>query len=92
MLEPNDKKRIEDMIKLALQKAMDFQTRKRGDTPTDSYQLTPQMYVDMNGTRANRPVNPNPGQQYFSTQDNYPWFTDGVSSWFSATGSIVSAL
>ena len=80
------------MIKEALQKAMGFSTRKLGDTPTDSYQLTPQKYVDMNGTRANRPSSPNIGQQYWSTQDKYPWFTDGVSSWFSATGSIVSAI
>lgn len=92
MLEPNDKKIIREMIADALKKAMEFQTRKRGDTPTDSYQLTPQMYVDMNGTRANRPANPNIGQQYYSTQDNYTWVTDGVSSWFSMTGSVVSAL
>ena len=49
-------------------------------------------YVNLNGVRADRPTSVQPGQQYFSTSDNYPWFTDGVSSWFSATGSIVSAL
>lgn len=91
-MEENDKRQVRDMIDEALRKAMDFSTRKRGDTPTDLYQLTPQKYVDMNGTRANRPLTPNIGQRYYSTQDNYPWFTDGVSSWFSATGSIVASI
>lgn len=91
-MDENDKKIITQMISDALNVSNDFKTRKRGDTPTDAYQLTPQKYVDMNGTRANRPKVIYPGQQYFSTQDHYPWFTDGVSSWFSGTGSIVSAL
>jgi hypothetical protein len=91
-MKPQDIEQVKQMIKEALSKAVGFSTRKLGDTPTDSYQLTPQKYVDLNGTRANRPSNPNIGQQYFSTQDKYPWYSDGVSSWFSATGSIVSAL
>ena len=91
-MDENEKREVQEMIDSALLKALDFSVRKKGDTPTDAYQLTPQKYVDANGTRANRPPNPNIGQRYYSTQDNYPWFTDGVSSWFSATGSIVSAL
>lgn len=92
MLDENDKKEIKEMIKLALDKVMQFQTRKLGDTPTDEYQLTPRKYVNMNGLRANRPSVVSIGQQYFSTQDKYPWFTDGISSWFSAAGSVVSSL
>lgn len=80
------------MIDAAIKKAVDFPIRKRGDTPTDDLQLTPRKYVNLNGTRASRPSVVSAGQQYYSTQDNYPWFTDGVSSWFSAAGSIVSAL
>lgn len=86
------KKEVEQMIKVALKRATDFKERKIGDTPTDANQLTPQKYVDLGGTRALRPRTPNVGQQYWSSQDHYPWFTDGVSSWFSATGSVVSAL
>lgn len=46
MLDPNDKKEVETMIKDALRLAMDFPTRKRGDTPTDMLQLVPKKYVD----------------------------------------------
>lgn len=92
MLDENDKKRIQQMLDEAIRKYAAISTRKLGDTPTDANQLTPQKYVDMNGTRANRPTSPNAGQQYWSTQDKYPWFTDGISSWFSATGSIVAAI
>lgn len=91
-MDDTEKKIVTQMINDAIAKSNDFKTKKRGDTPTDSLQLTPEKYVDMNGTRANRPKTIFPGQQYFSTQDHYPWFTDGISSWFSGTGSIVSAL
>lgn len=86
------KRQIQEMIQAAIDRAVDFSTRKRGDTPTDDLQLTPRKYVNMNGTRVLRPSIITAGQQYFSTQDKYPWFTDGISSWFSATGSIVSGL
>lgn len=91
-MDENDKRLVEDWIKKAGTKIVQFQTKKWGDTPTDGLQLTPRNYVNFNGTRALRPKIVSPGQQYFSTQDKYPWFTDGVSSWFSATGSVVSAL
>lgn len=45
-MEETDKKQVEQMIEDALKKAMDFATRKRGDTPTDNTQLTPKVYVD----------------------------------------------
>lgn len=79
-------------VRKMITKALQFTQRKLGDTPTDDQQLTPRGYVNLSGTRANRPPHPTVGQQYFSTQDKYPWFTDGVSSWFSATGSVVSKL
>lgn len=91
-MDENEKRNVQKMIDDSLKKAMDFKTRKRGDTPTDSLQLTPQIYVDLNGARADRPKSPNVGQRYWSSQDKYPWFTDGISSWFSATGSIVAGL
>lgn len=83
---------VKKMIDNALVAYSHFSNKKLGDTPNDGYQLTPQKYVDANGTRANRPKTPNVGQQYYSSQDRYTWVTDGVSSWFSMTGSIVSAL
>lgn len=86
------RKQIRKMIDSSIARAFEFRQRKKGDMPTDTNQLTPQGYVDLSGTRANRPKTPNIGQQYFSTQDNYPWFSDGVSSWFSASGSVVAAL
>ena len=86
---PEEIKDVEKMIAYAMANSY---VKKVGDTPIDDLQLTPRKYVNLNGTRANRPTAPTPGQQYFSTQDNYPWFTDGISSWFSATGSIVSGL
>lgn len=89
---PEEKREVQKMVDEAIRKSLDFSTRKLGDTPTDDFQLTPKKYVNLNGTRANRPSVVSAGQQYFSTQDNYPWFTDGKSSWFSATGSIVAAL
>jgi len=91
-MDENQKKIVQKMIDESLDKAMSFSNRKRGDTPTDDNQLTPRKYVNLNGTRANRPSVVTAGQQYFSTQDKYPWFTDGISSWFSATGSIVASL
>lgn len=45
-MEDADKKLVENMIKTAVDKAVDFPTRKRGDTPTDVTQLTPKGYVD----------------------------------------------
>ena len=92
MIDDNDKKEIEKMIDFKINLATRFSKRKLGDMPTDNQQLTPRGYVNLNGTRADRPTSPIIGQQYFSTQDNFPWFTDGVSSWFSASGSIVSAI
>jgi hypothetical protein len=90
MLTPNDKKDIQMMIEKAISQSEQFQTKKRGDLPTDGYHLTPEKYVDANGTIANRPPQPFTGQQYFATSPGYPWFFNGTN-WVSATGSIVSA-
>lgn len=46
MIEESDKKNIQKMIDMAVGKSMEYQTRKRGDTPTDKYHLTPKGYVD----------------------------------------------
>lgn len=45
-MEENDKKQVEQMIQDALKKPSAFPERKLGDTPTDSFQLTPKGYVD----------------------------------------------
>lgn len=92
MLDENDKKRIEDMIQVALIRAMDFQTRKKGDTPTDSYQLTPQKYVNMNGSVASRPIGSvaNVGQFYMATDTNIPIFFTTQGTWVNGVGSVVA--
>lgn len=80
------------MIDEALKKAMDFSTRKRGDTPTDSYQLTPRGYVDHAALTADRPasVTALDSRQFFNLSVGYPWFYNPYSSvWVSATGSTV---
>lgn len=46
MIDENDKRIIRGMIDAAVKKAVDFSTRKLGDTPTDVLQLTPKGYVD----------------------------------------------
>lgn len=91
MIDENDKKIVENMIKEQIAFAMRFSKRKIGDMPTDDNQLTPRGYVNLNGTRASKPSIVSVGQQYFSTDDNYPWFTDGTK-WRSSTGSIVSGI
>lgn len=92
MLDENDKRLIQNMLNKAITQVSQFQNKKWGDTPTDDLQLTPRKYVNLNGTRAQRPTIVSAGQQYWSTQDKYPWYTDGISSWFSSTGSVVSKL
>lgn len=92
-MDENTKKLVQQMIDTALSKAMDFPTKKRGDTPTDAYQLTPQKYVDLFGLTANRPRASvaNAGQRYFSTSAGFPFFFNPNSSvWVSATGSVVA--
>ena len=91
-MEPELLKIIEKMVDQKIALATRFSKRKLGDMPTDDNQLTPRGYVNLSGLRSEIPPAPTVGQQYFSTEDNYPWFTDGVSSWFSASGSIVSGI
>jgi len=92
MIDENDKKQIQDIIDKAIEKAMDFQTRKRGDTPTDDLQLTPRKYVNHNGSVAGRPVGSvvSIGQKFFSSDTNIPmWFT-AQRTWVNGVGSIVA--
>lgn len=91
-MDENTQKEVQKMIDEAVTKYARFSNRKLGDTPTDDNQLTPRGYVNLSGTRANRPNSPTVGQQYFSTQDRYPWFYDGVASWVSGTGSTVGGV
>lgn len=80
------------MIKEAVQKAVGFSTRKLGDTPTDSYQLTPQMYVNMNGSVASRPIGSvaNVGQFYLATNTSIPMFFTTNKNWVNGVGSVVA--
>jgi len=91
-MDEETKKQVVKMIDEAVNKYARFNNRKIGDTPTDDNQLTPRGYVNLSGVRADRPSSPVQGQQFFSTQDRYPWFYDGVASWVSATGSTVGGL
>ena len=85
----DQKKEIQEMIDKALRGAMDYQIRKRGDTPTDDLQLTPRKYVNIYGSIAGRPQASVIGQQYFNTTDGYPIFRNSNNAWVSATGSVV---
>ena len=87
MLDDNDIKRIREMIA----KSMDFSTKKRGDTPTDGYHLTPQKYVDMYGSVAGRPIGSiaNIGQSYFNTTTNTPITFTPQGTWVNGVGSVV---
>ena len=92
MLNEDDKREIREMIDLALRRAMEYQTRKRGDTPTDDLQLTPRKYINMNGSVAARPANSiaSLAQKYFASDTNIPmWFTT-QRTWVNGVGSIVA--
>lgn len=92
MLNEDDKKEIREMIDKALRSAMEYQTRKRGDTPTDDLQLTPRKYVNMNGSVAGRPIGSvvTTGQQYFASDTNIPMFFTVQKTWVNGVGSIVA--
>ncbi len=91
-MDENQIRIVENMIKAALSKAMDFPTRKKGDTPTDSYQLTPQKYVNANGSVAGRPIGSiaNIGQFYYATDTNTPMFFTSNRNWVNGVGSVVA--
>lgn len=91
MIDENEKKRIQDMIDYSIRKAVDFSTRKRGDTPTDALQLTPLKFVTMNGDVADRPNSSvaTVGQFYLATDTNIPmWYSTG--GWRNGIGSVVA--
>src|SRR3990167_4312061 len=89
-MDENQKKEIQEMIDKAIARAVEYQTRKRGDTPTDDLQLTPRKYVNMFGSVLGRPQASIIGQQYFLTDTNYPIFRNSNNAWVSATGSVVA--
>lgn len=89
-----DIKRVREMIDSAIQLAVDYPTRKKGDTPTDGYQLTPQKYVNANGSVLGRPVTSvaQIGQFYLSTSTGAftpMWFTPN-KNWVNGVGSVVA--
>ena len=85
----DQKKEIQEMIDKAVLKAVEYQTRKRGDTPTDDLQLTPRKYINLYGSIAGRPQASIVGQQYFATDLGYPIFRNSNNAWVSATNSVV---
>jgi hypothetical protein len=89
----DDKKEVQEMITKALGSATEYQTRKRGDTPTDDLQLTPRKYVNQNGSVASRPIGSvaQIGQKYFASDTNIPmWFT-AQKTWVNGVGSLVAS-
>jgi hypothetical protein len=91
-MESNDRQEVQKMIDEAMKKVASFQTRKLGDTPTDAYQLTPQKYVNMNGSVAGRPVGSvaSIGQFYFSSNVNTPMWFNSNNQWVNGVGSVVA--
>ena len=79
----DEKRQIQEMIDKAIAKAVEYQTRKRGDTPTDDLQLTPRKYVNLHGSVAGRPIGSvaTTGQQFFSTDTNIPMFFTVQGTW-----------
>jgi hypothetical protein len=93
MLDDNDKKRIQEMLKAIVDKTARFSQRKVGDTPTDDNQLTPRGYVNLYGSIAGRPASmlAQVGQQYFSTTDGFPIFFTSNNTWVDGSGSIIAS-
>ncbi len=92
MLDENDKRIVRDMVEAGMLKVAEYQTRKRGDTPTDALQLTPQKYVNLNGSVAGRPIGSvaTRGQFYLSTDIPTPmWYTG--TNWVNGVGSVVAS-
>ena len=92
MINEDNKKEIQEMIDKAVGRAAEYQTRKRGDTPTDNLQLTPKKYVDMNGSVAGRPAGSiaTIGQKYFASDTNIPMIFTAQRTWVDGVGSIVA--
>lgn len=92
MIDDNDKKTIQEMIDRAIRIAVSFSTRKRGDTPNDAYQLTPQLYVNLNGSVVGRPVGSiaNIGQFYMATDTNKPMWFNTNKQWVDGVGSVIA--
>ena len=91
-MEPDDKRIVQGMIDEAVRKAIAFQTRKIGDTPTDDIQLVPRKYVTMNGSVAGRPIASiaTVGQRYFASDTNIPMYFTAQQTWVNGVGSVVA--
>lgn len=88
MIEPRDKKEIENMINLATSRT--YQKRV-GDSPNDSLQLVPKKFILANGSVLGRPTSSvaSTGQFYLSTDLPSPmWFTS--AGWVNGVGSIIA--
>lgn len=87
-----DKQLVQKMIDEAIFKSNQLRTKKRGDTPTDNYHLTPQQYVNLNGSVAARPINSvaTIGQKYFATDTKILMIFDGLK-WYNGAGSVVAS-
>lgn len=91
-MEQPDKDMVQKMIDEAIRKSLHFSVRKLGDTPTDGYQLTPQKYVNMNGSVAGRPIGSVAaiGQFYLATNTNTPMWFNSNKQWVNGVGSVVA--
>lgn len=92
MLTEYDKKEIKKMIESAVKHAVEFKTKKRGDTPTDDLQLVPRKYVNVNGSVKGRPSGSvaQIGQHYFASDTNQFMTFTAQKTWVNGAGSIVA--
>lgn len=67
---------------------LSFTDRKLTDMPTDSLQVTPRKYVNLNGTTSLRPTGSVLGQFYFDTTLGQPIWWDGTS-FVDADGNVI---
>lgn len=90
MIDKEIKREVEKMIELASRRSY---SKRVGDTPSDSLQLTPKKYVNAYGSIAGRPASlvASVGQQYFDTTGNRPIFFTPNTNWVDATGSVVAS-
>lgn len=82
---PQDKKEIEKLIDLITKNNF---SKRIGDTPTDSLQLTNRKYVNLYGSTLGRPANSVIGQQYLDTTIGRPIFRRGDGAWIDGAGSV----
>lgn len=87
---------IDDQTKEEIRKVIDvylrtqaFTVRKITDMPTDTLQVTPMRYVNLNGTTAQRPTGSVAGQQYFDSTIGRPiYLNPSTGKWVDGAGSV----